>query len=390
MLMARLYCLCEHIMCQTATQLYNNEVARILRLLEGHYQTGVLNVDASMYVSTPKEVKIELPYTDLEVQNPKNVAEMRIVPSGPQILELLGQSFNTLCASFAFSMRPRLIHTLEKYIASEIFLPFASKKPDYSTLLTQSVDYLAFHDRLSKAISSSHSAAIDHCTATMGHLRVLFAYMEGFVVRSTEEKRALIVKYPQEVEQYAQWYAALAKMPVQDHECGSLRLKYRRIKMQMQDKLQQEVIDARFEMFFETTSNAITDLTKSGKAFTEQLKSETRTFADLVSLLKTSKELDRGLEDFEVRVQVCLQNREVLIAQYKTTSYFIHDPASKKNPPYLNPHLAEKMREERQMAQVALFPPYLFQRHPPPAADPDVFLISGKGGWLTFDDFRCG
>jgi hypothetical protein len=110
-------------------------------------------------------------------------------------------------------------------------------------------------------------------------------------------------------------------------------------------------------MFFETTSNAITDLTKSGKAFTEHLKSETRTFADLVSLLNTSKELDRGLEDFAVRVQVCLQNREVLLAQYKTTSSFIHDPASKKNPPYLNPHLAEKMREERQMAQVALFSP---------------------------------
>ena len=67
MLLARLYCLCEHIMCQTATQLYNNEVARVLRLLKGQYQSGVLNVDASMFVSTPMDVKIELPHTELDV-----------------------------------------------------------------------------------------------------------------------------------------------------------------------------------------------------------------------------------------------------------------------------------------------------------------------------------
>lgn len=376
-------------MCQTATQLYNNEVARVLRLLKGQYQSGVLNVDASMFVSTPMDVKIELPHTELDVRNPKNVAEIRVVPSGSDILEMLTSNFNTLCASLAFSMRPRLIHSLEKYIASEVFLPFASKKPDYSTQLTHSVEYLDFHDSLVQVINSSHSASIDHCSTTMGHLRVLFAYMEGFSVRSAEEKRALIDKYPQEVEQYAQWGAALVKMPVQDYDSGALRVKYRRIKMQMQDKLQQEVVDARFDMFFETTSNAITDLTRSGKAFTEQLKSETRTFDDLVSLLNTSKELDRCMEDFVHRVQVCLQNREVLIAEYKTTSSFIQDPASKKSVPFLNPHLADKMREERQMAQVLFFP-FLSLGQSQRFSLLTNLLQEGSEGLLTFGDHRCG
>lgn len=351
-LLARLYCLCEHIVCQTATQLYTNEVARILRLLEG-CTAGVLNVDAAMHVSEPQLVKIELPYSDADLRKPHNSAEITILPSGPDILEILTQNLNTLYASLAFSMRPRLLFSLEKYIASEVFLPFAGQKPDYTTQVTQSVNYMTFHDRLAKVISSSHQASIEHCTASMGHLRNLFAYMEGFTVRSDEQKYALIDQYPQEVEQYSLWFAALAKMAAHDHDCGALRLKYRRIKMQMQDKLQQEIIDTRFEMFFESTSKAITDLKQSAVSFTKQLKLDITTFEHLVSLLEASKEVDKCLEDFVFRVQDCLQKREVLIAQYKTTTSFITDPHTKSHPPVLNPHLADKMQEERQMAQVS-------------------------------------
>ncbi len=353
MLLARIYCLCEHIVCQTATQLYNNEVNRLVRLLE-ECSGGVLNVDASMHVAAPHAVKIELPHSEADKCDPKNIAEIAIIPSGPQILDFFSVNFSTLQSALAFTMRGRLLSGLERYIASEIFLPFASKKPDYTAVVTVSADYLAFHARLAKIIGSAHDSAIAHCHSTMGHLRILFAYMEGFSVSTDEQKRALIDKYPEEVQQYAAWSDAIIRMAGQDHDCGALRLKYRRIKMQMQDKLQQDIIDSRFEMFFEAVSFYIGDLKKSVNFFVKGLEGEITSYDGLVQFMNTSEELDQCLELFSQRVQTSLQQREVLAAQYKSTTRFLNDPQSKIQVPMLNPHLADKMLEERQAAQVKM------------------------------------
>ena len=205
------------------------------------------------------------------------------------------QGLNTLYLSLSYSMRPRLMTNLEMYIASEIFLQYASKKPDYNTVVTNAVDYITYHKRLDDAIRSSHEEAIEHCHLCMGHLRGLFAYTEGFVTRNRDELLLLIGKYPHEAEQYAAWLVALTKFPAHDADCGALRLKYRRLKLHMQEKLQQEVIDVRFEMYFEAANTAIAQLKDSSGFFVKNLEADTKTFDDLVSLLNISKELDACL-----------------------------------------------------------------------------------------------
>ena len=352
-LLARVYTLCEHIVCQTATELYNNEVERLLRLLEG-CPVGVLNVDAAMTVPAPDLVRIELPHSAADKLDPANLAEIIVTPSGTSILEMLMQGLNTLYLSLSYSMRPRLMTNLEMYIASEVFLQYVSKKPDFNTVGMNSVDYLTYHKRLEDAISSSHDEAIDHCHLCMGHLRGLSAYSEGFVTRSRDELLQLIDRYPREAEQYSAWLVALTKFPAHDADCGALRLKYRRLKLHMQDKLQQEIIDVRFEMFFEAANTAIAQLKDSSGFFVKNLEADTKTFDDLVSLFSISKELDACLEQFVAKVHSCLQQREVILTQYKTTTPFLENPEKKLHVPVLSITLADKMREERQSCRVKM------------------------------------
>jgi hypothetical protein len=373
-LLARLYCLCEHILCQTATQLYNKEFLRILHLLENS-STSVLNVDAAMHVAMPQTVQIELPYSDDEESNARNLAELTIVPSGSHVLSVIKQSFHTLYSSLSFSMRPRLLSNLETYIASEVFVPFATRKPEYTSIVTNSVDYVRFYARLERLIEESHKAAIDHCHVSMGHLRLMYAYMEGFSARTDHQRKELIHKYPQEVELYAAWSVALTKLPAQDHDCKAMRLKYRRLKTKMQDKLQLEIVDVRFNMFYDNTCAKITQLRKSGGSFVQNLDADVRTFGDLVKLLNTFKQLDQSLESFVKQLHACLHLREVMLTQYKTTTAFTSNPELKLNLPAISLNLADKMREQKQGAQLRMI-----QEH-----DRHVELVKSEVDSITKD-----
>jgi hypothetical protein len=182
----------------------------------------------------------------------------------------------------------------------------------------------------------------------------LFAYLEGFTRRDKQELLRMLDKYPHEAEQYSAWLVALTKFPAHDSDCGALRLKYRRLKLHMQDKLQQEIIDVRFDMYFDAADKAIKQLKESSGFFVKNLEADTKKFDDVVSLFNTSKELDLSLEQFVARVHDCLQQREIILAQYRTTTPFLENPEKKLHVPALSIHLADKMREERQTSQAKM------------------------------------
>ena len=350
-LLARLYCLCEHIVCQTAIKLYNNEVVRICQLLD---MTGVLNIDASMHVMTPSEVTIDLPHSQEAQTNPRNLPEMAIIPSGPHILDVITQSFNTLFSSLSGSMRPRLLSDLENHIAADVFLPYASHKPDYALILKLSVDYNAFHSDLTKKIEESHSAAVQDCYETMEHLRLMKGYMEGYAARGEEEKKSCIDNYPREAEVFAAWNIALIKFPAQEHVCRAFRLKYRRLKMQMQDTLQLQIIDERFEMFYHHTCAIINALKTSGGSFTKGLEAEILTFDDLVAMFKTYKELDECLHDFRSSFLSVSALKDVVFEQFKTTTAFSVNPEATVTLPTLNTNLSDKMKQQKRNAELRM------------------------------------
>ena len=149
--------------------------------------------------------------------------------------------------------------------------------------------------------------------------------------------------YPRNAEQYLLWREIVVKLPGQESEIGAFRLKYRRFKSYLQEKLQREVIDLSFKRFFTFSNEKILDLKATGVKYLRHLDDEVSSYQQLISYLPFICELEQKIDQYIDEVQAATRMREILQQHYLDTTSGV-DGTAKFALPVLNPHLAEQMR----------------------------------------------
>ena len=343
-IICRLYCLCEHIICQTAIMLYNEEL-RGLSLLLGMERQGVLQVEAFMKLDHNQKIPSYLPFSNSDILLASSASQIILIPDGRVVHDTISRDMNALFNSIALSMQPRIVKDLDDYLPSE-YLEL-SFKPDYSHCLMNSYDFITVHSKLKICIMQSHSLALTHCDTCLNHIKALFAYVESFSSlqdsNSAQLQQEQLDSYPTNAEQYLLWREIVVKLPGQESEIGAFRLKYRRFKSYLQEKLQREVIDLSFKRFFTFSNEKILDLKATGVKYLRHLDDEVSSYQQLISYLPFICELEQKIDQYIDEVQAATRMREILQQHYLDTTSGV-DGTAKFALPVLNPHLAEQMR----------------------------------------------
>lgn len=365
-MLSRIYCLSEHIVSQTAAMLYNDELHRILRFFQTESQ-GILQVEAHYHVDPQAIISLKLPYSEEDKAQAEQATELLITPSGAQIEETLIKDLQSIYLTLSYTMRPILVPNLASFVVDELLSVYLPRKPEFVSLVTKSRDAIQGHERLIFVLKASDKAAMQHTQQTMGHLRMLVAYVEAFLSTPEEELRKSIHSYPSEVQQLSSWFSALNKLAAHDADLGAFRLKYRKVKTHVQEKLQTKVIDQRFKAFQEMVVETIAGIKLMGSKYTKDLEVIAHNFSDLKLLLGTMEELNTGIVKFTSSIQEAIAMRDVLVQQYRTTSAWIEtnesgqyaagvgtSVQSKLHLPNLSSNLAENVKNQVQNTKVRL------------------------------------
>ena len=340
----RMYCLCEHIFCQTAIKLHNEELGGLSQLF-GKDRQGVLQIEAFMHLNDAKNVRMKLPFSASDQALASDAAQIMIIPDGQFVYDTLSRAMNAIFNSVAICMQPRIVQALDEFLPPEYLA--ISFKTDYSHCLPNSYDYITSHSRLKDAISQSHSLSLDHCQLCLDHIKPIFAYVEAFaslqIGRCDDSFRKYLDAYPQSAEQYILWRETVVKLPGQESEVRSFRLKYRRFKSYLQEKLQHEVIDVSFKQYYIYASEKLTELKAIGLKYLRHLEEEISTYQQLVTSLPFIYELGEKVDAYIEDIQAATQMRDILQMHYLDTTSGV-DGTTKFVLPALNPHLADQMR----------------------------------------------
>ena len=80
---------------------------------------------------------------------------------------------------------------------------------------------------------------------------------------SDEIGKAIFERYHEQAEQYSKWHLALSKLTVSEQELGVFRVKGRRVKTYMLERLQQ-IVDAQFDAYYSHVVASITNIKLTG------------------------------------------------------------------------------------------------------------------------------
>ncbi len=153
-LLCRVWCICEHILNQTAVTMHNEELTRVCRLFD--VQTlGSIQTESSLRLDPGTDVSLDVPYAREEEDKVAAAVQLVFVPDGKQLLEAISKEMSTIYNSLSYSMRPRLVPKLDQYIAPTVLSKYVARKPEYTHCVTNSRRFAVGHDHLRKIISLS-------------------------------------------------------------------------------------------------------------------------------------------------------------------------------------------------------------------------------------------
>ncbi|EKX51059.1 hypothetical protein GUITHDRAFT_102984 [Guillardia theta CCMP2712] len=344
--LGRLYALVENILCENVIRMNINEIQRIVKLF--HNQDGVLQMDAFMKLD--QEIEVGDISALLVGKQPADCVELVTIPSLDHVTENLTKALDSLHLSLSYSMRPCILDDIDRFIAEEIFSNYSMYKPSFGSTVVNSVDFLSSRQELSDILELSMKQVFASCQQIVGEFKPIFAFLLHLDA-ATAKFQEKVETFEVEVEHIVRWITTITRLISSDVPCGSIRLKFRRLKSYLQEKVQRDVMDKRFDIFYKFVCDSITELKLVGGKFTQRLDVNVKKFEDVVDLLRAMEEVDGTMEEYISRVYSITRMRETVLTHFNFTSKALEDQSGRINVPVLQVAVAEKIREERLQAQ---------------------------------------
>jgi hypothetical protein len=317
LLLARVAALCEHMVCQAASELFNSEMRRLMALIDSGAR-GVIHTEAAFSVRFPQALSIRVPMGAEDAAVAAAAVELTTAPSAGEMRLAVLREFAAVQRVLERSMRPGLLpRGLSEHVAPEVLAPLA-QRPDFMQTVTSSRDFHHCSTRLGALLGAADAAAREHLQRTLGPLKPVLAYLEAFRARGEAELQGGVLEgFPTELEQYAAWQAALARMHAAETEAGALRLRYRKLKLQVQETLQTRVMDARFDMYKTAVIGLLGDLKLSAARLVAELGrvDVEEHFGALAAWYDTLAGADTAARALEERFAGARRHRELLAGE---------------------------------------------------------------------------
>ena len=316
LLLARVAALCEHMVCQAASELFNSEMRRLMALIDSGAR-GVIHTEAAFSVRFPQALSIRVPMGAEDAAVAAAAVELTTAPSAGEMRLAVLREFAAVQRVLERSMRAGLLPRLSEHVAPDVLAPLA-QRPDFMQTVTSSRDFHHYSTRLGALLGAADAAAREHLQRTLGPLKPVLAYLEAFRARGEAELQAGVLQgFPAELEQYTAWQAALARMHMHETEAGALRLRYRKLKLQVQETLQTRVMDSRFDMYKTAVIGLLGDLKLSAARLVAELGrvDAEQHFGALAAWYGTLAGADTAARALEERFAGARRHRELLAGE---------------------------------------------------------------------------
>lgn len=356
--LCRLFIFCEQIMNQTGIAMVNNELARVCRLFDND-QLGAIQAESFMRLDADTDVPLALPFPPDVEANIAQAVQVVLIPDGSSILEAVLKEMKDMCHAISYVVKHRLVTKMDLYIAPYVLDMYMGRKPDYMHCVLNSSNYVIGQQHLTRVVHLSISMALGTLSVGLNPYRQIFGFIEAHsakeaIAPATDESgRTAFEMYHEQAEQYSIWHQTLAKLAVGEQELGLFRVKGRRIKTYILDRLQ-HIVDTQFDAYYTQVVSSITNIRLEGSRYSKKLEMQITNFESLVDVLPFILDLKPKLDEYEEAMNTAVKMKETLVFHYGLTTKGFDPDGQKLTLPSFNQHHCEQLRHQHKTAQVRM------------------------------------
>lgn len=205
----------------------------------------------------------------------------------------------------------------------------------------------------------SEGQALSILSVGLNPYRPIFGFIEAHgakeaIAPATDEHgRSVFEQYHEQAEQYSKWHQMLAKLAVSEQELGMFRVRGRRIKTYILDKLQ-HIVDSQFDAYYAQVVSSITNIRLEGSRYSKKLDMPITDFASLVDVLPFILDLKNKLDEYEEAMHTAVKMRETLFFHYGLTTKGFDPDGQKLTLPTFNQHLCDQLRQQHKTAMMRM------------------------------------